>query len=554
MPATYSISVGLPTEALRKQDINSVLLDIPDNTQKLISPKDVRDAFLSTWANAAFKQTIGLSSLEYIGIDSGNPENRDIKQKIFIGKRNYTGVNIMNNALLSYTNPTDIYFFNTKPDTVTQSQTRIAILAGTNSSLYTTAPYIQAESNSTGTAINLDIVNPSIYSGPINIYSNTGRVAINGIVFPTAAETSASASNGRILKYSGTWPNGSLRWDDPTISISSIGVPGTPTNIYGSPSNVNGYSLEFVDPTLTTQTIGGIQAGSSFPSFGFNGIYGNQNWPMVEVIRSLLYPYSPPGLTIQLSNLSTGDNYAEIGVTSSISFTYSITKYSENIDTYQIYGPSNTSPYTVGAVGTYSGLSFSSALPGDQTIVTFTYSVKRDYVSTPVTNDYAIQASDSLDSLGYTLINHFATASLTFLSPFFTIFSSSISFSMVGSALFDSLNRSIRTRTLMSIGDKHITPYPGNSQSVSFNCVGSGYLYFLVPYSIGYNYGILSMIKDPNGYIVYDSAYPLTSSFTYSNSVAPLLSTTYVNYGNYRVYRTIGTCSYSGSGNFEFIF
>jgi hypothetical protein len=549
MPATYSISVGLPTEALRKQDINSVLLDIPDNTQKLISPKDVRDAFLSTWANAAFKQTIGLSSLEYIGIDSGNPENRDIKQKIFIGKRNYTGVDIMNNALLSYTNPTDIYFFNTKPDTVTQSQTRIAILAGTNSSLYTTAPYIQAESNSTGTAINLDIVNPSIYSGPINIYSNTGRVAINGIVFPTAAETSASASNGRILKYSGTWPNGSLRWDEPTISISSIGVPGTPTNIYGSPSNVNGYSLEFVDPTLTTQTIGGIQAGSSFPSFGFNGIYGNQNWPMVEVIRSLLYPYSPPGLTIQLSNLATGDNYAEIGVTSSISFTYSITKYSENIDTYQIYGPSNTSPYTVGAVGTYSGLSFSSALPGDQTIVTFTYSVKRDYVSTPVTNDYAIQASDSLDSLGYTLINHFATASLTFLSPFFTIFNSTIN---TGTSIF--FINGIRTRNLMNISNKHITPYPGNSQSVSFNCSGGGYLYFLVPYSIDYNYGELSMIKDPNGYIVYDAAYPLTSSFTYSGSVTPALSGTDINYGNYRVYRTIGPCSYIGSGEFEFIF
>jgi hypothetical protein len=549
MPATYSISVGLPTEALRKQDINSVLLDIPDNTQKLISPKDVRDAFLSTWANAAFKQTIGLSSLEYIGIDSGNPENRDIKQKIFIGKRNYTGVDIMNNALLSYTNPTDIYFFNTKPDTVTQSQTRIAILAGTNSSLYTTAPYIQAESNSTGTAINLDIVNPSIYSGPINIYSNTGRVAINGIVFPTAAETSASASNGRILKYSGTWPNGSLRWDEPTISISSIGVPGTPTNIYGSPSNVNGYSLEFVDPTLTTQTIGGIQAGSSFPSFGFNGIYGNQNWPMVEVIRSLLYPYSPPGLTIQLSNLATGDNYAEIGVTSSISFTYSVTKYSENIDTYQIYGPSNTSPYTVGAVGTYSGLSFSSALPGDQTIVTFTYSVKRDYVSTPVTNDYAIQASDSLDSLGYTLINHFATASLTFLSPFFTIFNSTIN---TGTSIF--FINGIRTRNLMNISNKHITPYPGNSQSVSFNCSGSGYLYFLVPYSIDYNYGELSMIKDPNGYIVYDAAYPLTSSFTYSGSVTPALSGTDINYGNYRVYRTIGPCSYIGSGEFEFIF
>ena len=540
MPATYSISVGLPTEALRKSDINSVLLDIPDNTQKLISPKDVRDAFLSTWANAAFKQTIGLSSLEYIGIDSGNPENRDIKQKIFIGKRNYAGVDIMSNSLLSYTNTNDIYFFNTKPDTSTQSQTRIAILAGTNSSLYTSAPYIQAESNSTGTAINLDIVNPSIYSGPINIYSNTGRVSINGIVFPTAAETSASASNGRILKYSGSWPNGSLRWDDPSISISSIGVPGTPTNIYGSPSNVNGYSLEFVDSSLTTQTVGGIEIGSSFPPFSYDAtpVTGNyQNWPMVEVIRKLLYPYSPPGLTIQLSNLATGDNYAEIGVTSSINFTYSITKYSQNIDNYQIVGPENTFPYIDGLpIGTYSGLSFSSPLPGDQITVTFSYDVKRDYVSTPITSDYVLQASDS----GYSLYTHSSTASLTFLSPIFTLFSMTFN-----------LSNPSRTRSFMNTGDKHIKPYPGLSQSVLFNYNGYGYLYFLIPYS----YGLLSMIKDPNGYILHDSAYPSSSSFTYSPSpVTPSASSSWVDYGNYRVYRTIGTCSYSGSGNFEFIF
>jgi hypothetical protein len=71
MPATYSINVGQTTEAYRKQDINSVLADIPNNTQKLISPKDVRDAFLSSWANSSFKQTVGVASIEHIGLDSG---------------------------------------------------------------------------------------------------------------------------------------------------------------------------------------------------------------------------------------------------------------------------------------------------------------------------------------------------------------------------------------------------------------------------------------------------------------------------------------------------
>jgi len=73
MPVTYSLSVGLTTEAERKQDITSVLVKLPDNTQKLITPKDVRDAFTTAWATSAFKQTIGPAQVEYIGIDSGNP-------------------------------------------------------------------------------------------------------------------------------------------------------------------------------------------------------------------------------------------------------------------------------------------------------------------------------------------------------------------------------------------------------------------------------------------------------------------------------------------------
>ncbi len=56
MPATYSVNIGTEYEASRLPDILSVLKNIPDNTHKLISPKDVRDAFLSTWANSPIKQ------------------------------------------------------------------------------------------------------------------------------------------------------------------------------------------------------------------------------------------------------------------------------------------------------------------------------------------------------------------------------------------------------------------------------------------------------------------------------------------------------------------
>ena len=181
MPVTYSVNIGSQIEAYRKTDILSVLKDLPDNTQKLISPKDVRDAFLSTWANSPFKQTKNISGTEYIGIDSGNPSDRDIKQKIFLGKRSFGNTDILTSSLLSSTN-TDIFIYNTKPDSVSQNSTIVSFLAGTNSTLFPYAPYIAGEYvNNLGTEIiTLEIRNPSLHTGGVNIYSDTGRVSING--------------------------------------------------------------------------------------------------------------------------------------------------------------------------------------------------------------------------------------------------------------------------------------------------------------------------------------------------------------------------------------
>ena len=65
--ATYSTGTP-PTNATKLQDFNSVLNILPDNTSKLIAPKDVRDAVFTTWENIAFKPTTAGGS-EYIGID-----------------------------------------------------------------------------------------------------------------------------------------------------------------------------------------------------------------------------------------------------------------------------------------------------------------------------------------------------------------------------------------------------------------------------------------------------------------------------------------------------
>lgn len=526
MPATFSINIGTPTESARKQDIYTVLQDIPDNTSKLITPRDVRDAIFSVWANSVFKQTIGTSSIEYIGIDSNNPSNRDIKQKIFVGKRNVSGVDIMSNSLLSSSNETDIFLFNTKPDTTTQSVTKISILSGTDSSLYSYAPYIKSEfiSDLGGDNIALDIVNPSLFGGPINIYSPSGRVAINDIIFPTIAESSASASNGKILRYSGTYPNGSLVWSNDTVSIANIGATGSPTNIFGSPVLINGSPMVFSDETPLPLSVGGLTQGSTFSDV-----------TIVEMLNRILYPYVPPALSLSLVN-SSGTTYSEFGTTASVVFSYSITKYSEDISDAYIDGT------------TFSGVTFSSS-PGGILSGTLSGSTHSALIST---HNYVLKVSDDPVWL---FASHSATASISFVYPSFYGFSQVPIYvnplsGWLASTLIMAATSSIRNNI----------PSPG-SQSISLYYSGSGYLFFAMPES----YPVFRYVKDPNGYIIHDYADISSSVFftgTQSNSV-PSYSGSYPNIvptgggPTYsiavRFWVTNATCSYPG-GNFEFIF
>jgi len=536
MPATYSINVGQPTEAFRKQDINSVLLELPDNTQKLISPKDVRDAFLTSWANSAFKQTIGQAGIEYLGIDSGNPSDRDIKQKIFIGKRSYTGSDIMTSNLLNNSS-SDIYIYNTKPDNYLTQSTSIVILAGTNSTLHEYAPYIHSSVVNSDTALSLDFINPSLYSGPINIFSPTGRVSVNGILFPTLSETSASASNGKILKYFGSYPNGVLRWSEPTVSLASIGSIGSPTNIYGTVS-VNGFqgnSLEFVNSNIVPQTIGGVSIGDSFASGSFNG----QNWPLSEVLRKVLYPYVPPTLSISVTN--GGVNYFSTGLSQSALFSYSVFRYSNAVSNYRILDNS------LSVLGTFSNLSYNGAV-GTGVNATFSYNI---YSNSDATQSYYISARDNQTLITF---SHSATASIRFAHPIFYGFSTTF-IDLFASGGAAATLRATQSGAFMNSSTRYIYPYLGPSQSMSFKINGSGYIYFMIPNGTGNSaFPLLSFIKDPNGFVIHDSNNLSLSAFTYSSSVANQGANNVPSGLSYKVYRTIATCSYTGNGNFEFIF
>lgn len=507
MSATYSINVGQPTESSKKQDINAVLQGLPDNTSKLISPRDVRDAILSSWANSAFKQTIGTASIEYIGIDSGDPSGRDIKEKILIGKRSVSGVDVMSSSLLNDPN-VDIYLFNTKEDSSLTQSTRIAILAGTDSTLYTQAPYI--ESSVVDGVTQLDFINPSGVTGaggPINLFSQYGRISVNNITFPSVDESSASASNGRILKYKGVYPDGILAWDDPNVTLASIGSTGSPTNIYGYPVLINGYPLELVDATPVPVTVGGVEQGTTFSA----GATASQ---LVEVIRSILYPYVPPDLTLQVLNSVTNTPYAEVSTVPSIVLSYSMMRLSNDITTTSISGT------------TFSGASFSGD-PGDLTqssIVSATGS------TSPVTIDYSLIVFDDASATSS------ATASFEFVYPV-----------LYGFSTYSIGN----TSSIVASMSKSITPYPGLSGSLILSYQGSGYLYFIMPDS----YGTMSYIYDPNGYIIHDYGDTASSAFTYVVGTISILSSDSITYSSiYQMWSTILPCYVTSPSDFEFIF
>jgi hypothetical protein len=528
MPATYSIQVGTIIESSRKPDIFNVLQSIPNNTQKLIKPRDVRDAFLSTWANSSFKVTTPstLSNFQYIGLDSGDPNNRDIKNKILIGKRQFGNLDVLNSTLLN--SDSDIFFYNTKLDSEDQNSTKISILAGTNS--LWDSPYI--ESLATASTIEFNIKNPKPGNASINILSQSDRVSINGISFPTINNTQANIQSGKVLKYSGVYPNGVLVWDDPVLTITDIGSTSSVTNLYGSPSvYVNGYPLEFIEDGVVPVTVGGVTQGSSFASQSFMG----QNWPLSEVIRNILYPEIEPSLSIEAINQLTGTKYAEVGVTSSFDIDWSVTTFARDSN-------EDISDIVIKRLDLSGFVYTGSPFIGNPGSITQS-STQQTLTSTiPNTFTYRLGASrDNTTPLGTLrggFPNNYTTTdfSIEFIFPSFSGFSSTTA------------SNSATLKTVTDSITKLIEPYPGTSSSYSISSGGSGFFYIIFPNSFGSGLGEPQIIKDPNGYIIYDINNPVLSNIVKSS----LLHTDYNT--TYKVWRTNYLTSWTGTGEFEFIF
>lgn len=343
MVGTFSFNPGTITEAVNYpvQDYLSLtssitpdtdlLFPLLDNEEKLINPIALRNAFLSLWTSVPFKETKVSTfngTYSYIGVDTLDPIDNDLKRTIFIGKRSFSGTysydnshDIMTSTLLD--SDVDIFLYNTKSDIVSNTITRMSILSGKKTSLYSIAPFIQSERVSGVTqSVSIDFVSKSgdVTIGNIvdTLNTATGSFNLNGIPLPNIdinVNGDGTYSNPASESNIWFWSDGKVVWDELTLPpLDTIGVTGSEIQIFGTPVNVNGYSLELDDDRYMPMTIGGLPMGNSF-----------NNISISEVLRGMLYTYLGP-----LCTISVDQQYYEVGTYPTPTLTYTITKRTKN--------------------------------------------------------------------------------------------------------------------------------------------------------------------------------------------------------------------------------
>lgn len=324
--STYSINISSPFETTSyflTGDLGTgsnfeLLLDrLPDNLDKLIEPRDIRDTMLSLRDSVVFKQTSGTSSIDYVGIDAADnllsPSDRDLNKKMLFGKRSFSGT-------FSYTDSqtihimdglntdTDIFIYNTKGDTQQQLRTRVQLISGTDYQLNTQMPYIQSQVVSgVTTSLSFDFFNRL---GEIKYESENNNVSLNSITFSTINQYTSQISNNKFL----VWDGNQLVFDELLIT-STVGSQSESLFISGNPVNVNGFPIEFQDSRKSSFQTGDITLGSTF----------NNDVSIEEMLRRIIYDYLPPTSGIRiLPPFNTG--YVEIGSFPPIILEWSIRK------------------------------------------------------------------------------------------------------------------------------------------------------------------------------------------------------------------------------------
>lgn len=409
---TYSINEGTTTVATSLASLNDVLGRIPDNSSSQVSPRDIRDVVFTLWNHAGlFKETSVTGSPEgFVGFDY-QQTGISLKRKIYLGKRQFAGYDVMTDPLLQ--GDTDVFIYNTKPDSANQDSTKVSFLASSDTSLHGSAPYIQSTRVVSGTQSALDfrLVNQT---GEIGLFSQAGHLNLNGALFPRAADFD-SAGNGDVLKYEFDGTQSYLRLlPVNTANLETITVSGT-FSINAATVLVNGRDINFTkaDPTLVR--LGGVATGSSFSEA-----------PLVDVVERLLYPYLPSEVSLALTvgayngdasvwNNNTGDVYAETNSLASAYYTFAIAPKSYPVASV-LQSPGGSNPPT-----------------------TFNLSGTSSITVPVVTQGFTLEVTDLTQSVA-------ATASMTYIKPYFWAATQSV-LDFSSSGYFNLMNKVTRPRS-----------------------------------------------------------------------------------------------------------
>jgi hypothetical protein len=476
MAYTFSEYPATTYYAENKTALQDVLQLLPDNTSKEITPRDVRDAVLSAWESNVFKYVNGVN--EYIGFTRDEIKDK----KIFFGKKQISGSNIMSSSLL--TSDTDIFLYNTKSDFASPQDFKMGFLAGTDTSLFEFAPYIQSTQVSGGNPhISLNLINPATY-GRITIQSgSSASVVINNLYWPSTAQVAASIasplssnSNDLFLVMRGNGSPNYLELRTYTSLGGQLGSTGSTTTILGSPTTLNGHELEYTNPDPIVQSIGGVTVGTTFSSLAFSLLFDQILYPTLGPFASINITSagSPPTPLSQNRTFERNHNSP-----TSVYISYSVIKRTNDVTSTYLRAQRPNGVFAVD-----DGTGFTPTGPGLITSnnINYTYTVPASAISGNTQFGiftFSVVPNDS-SSLSFT-----ASQTVEFVFPY--IYS------------FDTVNRPLTTfdmNALFGVSyNKIINSYGSQSIPLS-NPTIPKYLYFMYPS----HYGLLSEILDGNNF------------------------------------------------------
>ena len=482
MAYTFSEYPATTYYAENKTALQDVLQLLPDNTSKEITPRDVRDAVLSAWESNVFKYS-SVSGTEYIGFTRDEIKDK----KIFFGKKQISGSNIMSSSLL--TSDTDIFLYNTKSDFASPQDFKMGFLAGTNSSLFGSAPYIQSTQVSGGNPyISLNLINPATY-GTITIQSgSSASVIINDLYWPSTTQVassiaSPSASTGTDLFLVMRTPN-NLELRTYTSLGGNLGSVGNTTTILGSPTTLNGYELEYTNPDPIIESIGGVSVGTTFNSLPFKLLFD-------QILYPELGPFALMNITTPLSQNRTLER--DHANPTSVAIYYTLTKRTFNITGTSLKAQRPDGMYPISASG--------PGLPGSgltTLTTTYTYTVQNSDINANTQSGvftFSVVPNDGTYSFT-------ASQTVEFVYPYIYSFNTT-DYSLISGNI----------PSILSSYTKIINTYGSQSVPLS-NPTTPQYLYFMYPS----HYGLLSEILDGNGFS--ESLSGVGASWTFSQNVA----------------------------------